>query len=194
MCSPIPTSLPEESGSAYGGPMRIAALRQRDGTTCGPSVAVMAGALLDPSYGAEPTQEWFAREQGRVHARINRVWPRMLGTTPMGMARAITVHSRERAVRYRWRLWRGRSDGLADVLAVVDAGWPVAMLVGRLLPRHWVLIVDVTADRLRCYEPSSGEMRSVELEAVRCARMTGVGYPRVFALVLPKLSTRSATA
>ena len=174
--------------------MRMTAFRQRDGTTCGPSVAVMAGALLDPSYGAARTQAWFADEQGRVHARINRVWPRMLGTTPVGMARAITVHSAGRGVRYRWRLWRGRRDGLADVLAAVDAEWPVAMLVGRFIPRHWVLIVDVSEAQLQCYEPSSGAVRTVEVDAVRRARLTGVGYPRVFALVLPKLSMRSATA
>ena len=30
----------------------MAWLRQRDGVTCGPSVAVMAGALLDAEYGA----------------------------------------------------------------------------------------------------------------------------------------------
>ena len=32
-------------------------------------------------------------------------------------------------------------DRLTDVLRDVNAGWPVAMLVGRFIPRHWVLIV-----------------------------------------------------
>lgn len=42
--------------------------------TCGPSVAVTAGALIDAEYGAplrdgepERAQTWFAAEQGRVH-------------------------------------------------------------------------------------------------------------------------------
>ena len=82
--------------------MRLAALRlrQRDGITCGPTVAVVAGALLDADYGAQlRSSAWFAAEQGRIHATVNLVWPRRLGTTPMGMARALSAHR----VRYRWR-------------------------------------------------------------------------------------------
>ena len=45
-------------------------LRQRDSVTCGPSVAVMAGALLDAEYGAplnsDGAQRWFDSEQGRA--------------------------------------------------------------------------------------------------------------------------------
>ncbi|KRE27030.1 hypothetical protein ASG82_11140 [Mycobacterium sp. Soil538] len=176
--------------------MRIAALAltQRDGTTCGPSVAVMAGALLDPVYGASLARPqgraWFAAEQARVHDVTNRIWPRALGTTPAGMAAAISVHSAPRGRRYRWRPWRGRRDRLADVLAAVPAGWPVAMLVGGVIPRHWVLIVEATGDAsvfdsLACYEPSSGEVRTVGVDAVRRARLTGLGYPRPFAFVVP---------
>ena len=58
-------------------------LRQRDGVTCGPSVAVMAGALLDAEYGEplrqERAQQWFAAEQGRVHRSVNTVWPARRG-------------------------------------------------------------------------------------------------------------------
>ena len=126
-------------------------------------MAVVAGAMLDPGYrsalsGTDAGRAWFAEEQGRVHALVNRAWPRALGTTPMGMARALTVHSRGRGVRYRWRLWRGPRDRLADVLAAVGSDWPVPMLVGRVIPRHWVLIVEASADLLHCYEPSSGEV------------------------------------
>ena len=67
--------------------MKLAALRlrQRDGVTCGPTVAVVAGALLDPGHGADLSDPaWFAGEQARVHAEVNRVWPRRLGTTPIG--------------------------------------------------------------------------------------------------------------
>jgi hypothetical protein len=174
-------------------------LRQRDSTTCGPTVAVVAGALVDPTYRTELTKSprtWFDDEQLRVHAEVNRVWPRMLGTTPMGIARALTTRTEVRGVRYRWRLFRGHRDKLADVLREVKAGWPVAMLVGRLIPRHWVLIVGVEGETLRCYEPSSGDVRPVDVDAVRRSRLTGVGYPRPFAFVLPsrKAVTRSATS
>ncbi|MBX7430956.1 hypothetical protein JDV09_02340 [Mycobacterium sp. Y57] len=180
--------------------MGIAArqLRQRDGTTCGPTVAVVAGALLDPTYRSALTdtvtgRDWFAAEQARVHASVNRVWPRMLGTTPMGMAHAITVHARVRGRRYRWRSFRGRRDRMADVQSAVRAGWPVAMLIGAVVPRHWVLIVKATGDALHCYEPSSGEVRVVDVADVRNARLTPLGYRRPFAFVLPRPSPRAAT-
>ena len=158
------------------------------------AVAVVARALLDPGHGKLSDPAWFAREQGRVHAEVNRVWPRRLGTTPLGMARALTAHSSSSGVRYRWRLFRGRRDALSDVRLAVQAGRPVAMLTGRFIPRHWVLIVDVDRLQWQCFEPSSGEVRSVAVDAVRRSRLTNVGYPRPFAFVLPKASTRSATS
>jgi hypothetical protein len=172
--------------------MKIAGLRlrQRDGVTCGPSVAVMAGALLDPNRHAALTEPesgaaLFAAEQLRVHAEVNRIWPRRLGTTPRGMARAITAVGATAGVCYRWRLFQGRRDKLVDVLAAVGRDRPVAMLVGRGIPRHWVLIVAASADVLTCYEPSSGELRTIDIVAVRESRLTGLGFPRPFAFVLP---------
>lgn len=166
-------------------------LRQRDGVTCGPSVAVVAGALLDPARRAVLTEPrsgpaWFAAEQARVHAEVNRIWPRRLGTTPIGMARALTAHSAKLGVRYGWRPCYGRHDGLSDVSRSITRGWPVAMLVGRVIPRHWVLIIDIAGQAYECYEPSSGEVRSVDVAAVRRGRLTGLGYPRPFAFVLPR--------
>ena len=183
--------------------MKLAAmhLRQRDTVTCGPAVAVVAGALLDPAYrkkltgrgdaGGAAGRAWFDGEQGRVHDQVNRLWPRRLGTTPMGVASAMSAHAATYGVRYGWRLCRGRRDAMTDVLAEVDADWPVAMLVGRVIPRHWVLIVETGVveaggDVLRCYEPSSGEVRSVDVDAVRGARLRGLGFPRAFAFVLPR--------
>jgi hypothetical protein len=177
--------------------MKLAALRlrQRDGVTCGPTVAVVGGALLDPGQQAVLSDPaWFADEQARVHAKVNRIWPRRLGTTPTGMARALTEHSSSSGVHYRWRLFRGRRDRLSDVRQAVGGDWPVAMLIGRFIPRHWVLIVDTTWIQWQCYEPSSGEVRSVAVDAVRRSRLTGLGYPRPFAFVLPRASTRSATS
>ena len=163
----------------------MAWLRQRDGVTCGPSVAVMAGALLDADYGAplkaERAQQWFDAEQGRVHRAVNVVWPRVLGTTPAGMARAINVYS---TVRYRWRPARPH-DPLEDVCAAVAEGWPVAMLVGSTIPRHWVLLTRIEGSVLRCYEPSSGRLVAVPVESIRGGRLEGLGFPRPFAFVLP---------
>lgn len=128
---------------------------------------------------------WFDGEQRRVHAAASRIWPRALGTTPWGIASTISVHSLRYGVRYGWRLPRPR-EALADVERAVNAHWPVAMLVGNVIPRHWVLIIEATAHELRCYEPSSGEVRAVTKTAVRRARLTGLGFPRPFAFVLPR--------
>lgn len=177
-------------------------LRQRDGVTCGPSVAIVAGALPDPDYGAplagvesgsralgDSGRAWFSDEQGRVHRQVNRIWPRRLGATPAGLAKALTAGSTLRGVTYRWRFFRGRWDRLADVRVAVDGGWPVAMLIGRFIPRHWVLIINAADDTLLCYEPSSGEVRPVGLDAVRRARLVGLGFARPFAFVLPRVPT-----
>jgi hypothetical protein len=172
--------------------MRLSALpstplRQRDGVSCGPSVVIVANALLDADYGTKlAAAGWFDAEQSRVHRAINRIWPRFLGTTPAAVARAVSRHS-GRGVRYRWRL-PARHDRLLDVREALLSGWPVAMLVGRVIPRHWVLLVEVAGTRaFRCYEPSSGELRTVSADAIRTARLTAVGYPRPFAFVLPAL-------
>jgi hypothetical protein len=146
---------------------------------------------MDPAYRASVTapgeagRAWFATEQDRVHAQVNRVWPRRLGTTPMGMARALSAHGGALGVRYGWRLFRGRRDRLTDVLREVDGGRPVAMLVGRFIPRHWVLLIGLQGHTLQCYEPSSGQVRSADVDTLREARLTGLGYRRPFAFVLP---------
>jgi len=157
-------------------------LRQRDGVSCGPAVAVVAGARLDPAYAAVLADDRrFAEEQRRVHAMVNRLWPRQLGLTPAGMAHALSAHR-----PYRWRLFRGRRDELADVAAVVASSAPVAMLIGNVIPRHWVLLVGVDGDEFRCYEPSSGNLRPCRFDAIRRSQLKGLGFPRPFAFVLPR--------
>ncbi len=172
-------------------------LRQQDGITCGPSVAVMAGALLDPQYraalsGPDRGRAWFASEQRRVHAEVNRIWPRRLGTTPMGMTRALTAHSTAFGIRYGWRTFRGRRDRLADVLREVNDGWPVAMLIGSVIPRHWVLVVGAAG--VRCRATNRHRVKcGPPLGDIQRSRLTGLGYPRPFGFVLPREATRSAT-
>jgi hypothetical protein len=151
----------------------------------------MAGALVDADYGAalrsERPQSWFDTEQVRVHRAVNVVWPHALGTTPAGLARALTMHSAARGVRYRWRLAR-RGDRLADVCDAVAAGWPVPMLIGAVLPRHWVLLTEIDGAAMRCYEPSSGAVLDVSIDDIRHSRLSWLGFPRALAFVVPRLS------
>jgi hypothetical protein len=171
-------------------PIPAHALTQRDGTSCGAAVAVVAGALVDTGDVHELTgptgRAKFDREQARVHASVNRLWPRALGMTPAGLARAISAHSVSKGRRYRFRARWGPGDRIAEAVAEVTAGWPVAMLVGNVIPRHWVLIVACSGDTLTCYEPSAGAIREVSVDAVRRARIRGLGFARPFAFVLPE--------
>jgi len=150
----------------------------------------MAGALLDDDYGAplrsDRSQQWFDSEQLRVHRVVNRVWPRALGTTPAGMASALSRHSARRGVQYRWRTARP-GDPLSDVLDAVAAGWPTPMLIGSVVPRHWVLLTELDAATVRCYEPSSGGLVAVPIADIRAGALSGLGFPRPFAFVLPQV-------
>jgi hypothetical protein len=38
---------------------------------------------------------------------------------------------------------------------------------------------------LHCYEPTTGEVRTVTAATVRHSRLVGLGYPRPFAFALP---------
>ncbi|HEX8626599.1 MAG TPA: hypothetical protein VF755_00315 [Catenuloplanes sp.] len=162
-------------------------VRQSDGFTCGPTSAMIAAALLDPAYASalDTTAAGFAREQRRIHRASNRLWPRRLGTTPWGVAAAISIHSAALGVRYGWRMFRGPRDDLTDVLAALDCGWPVALLIGRVIPRHWLLCTEhPDPATLRVYNPASGRIRDVGLDELRHHRLR-LGFPRAFALVLP---------
>ena len=158
-------------------------LRQRDGVTCGPSAAIVGAAMLNPEYAAKLEKAgWFEDEQESLHRRLNVVWPRALGTTPWGMVEALNAHSAARGVQYRWRFAQGPSDRLLDVREAVLAGWPVAMLIGKVIPRHWVLLVGRSGERFRFYEPSAGDV----LMATPAELRGGLGFPQVFGYVLPE--------
>jgi hypothetical protein len=165
-------------------PPDYAYVRQTDGFTCGPTVALVASAALDPSYGATVTDP--ATEQHRIHSAANRLWPRKLGTTPWGVAGAISAHTRPLGVRYGWRLFRG---DLAPAIAAVECDWPVAMLIGNSIPRHWVLIVGHADGELRCFNPARGAEATVSVDDVRTRHLEPLGFPRPFALVLPRRTT-----
>lgn len=168
--------------------VELGEVRQTDGFTCGPTAAMVAAALLDPAYAAtlDTRPAGLAHEQHRIHRASNAVWPKRLGTTPWGVAEAISRHSAALGLRYGWRLFGGYRDELVDVVAAVDSGWPVALLIGSVVPRHWVLIVECApAGRLRVFDPASGGIRELTVDELRRGRVP-LGFPRAFALVLPE--------
>jgi hypothetical protein len=178
-----------------------AVLDQVDGTTCGSAVLVALAAWADPAevnrleaprgkslVGAGFGSRYDARQK-QVHGETNRFWPQALGTTPWGAARWLRDHA-PAAGRYRVRLVDDASA--VDVAQVIDtvatalAGRPVPLLVGSFVPRHYVLALRADGDGWRVYEPTSGQVRRLDLAAVRERRLAPVlGFDRLHAVLLP---------
>jgi hypothetical protein len=188
-------------------------LDQVDGTTCGSAVLValaawadptelarleavpaggqlLAGSLISPnSFGSR-----YDSRQKQVHRQTNRFWPQALGTTPWGAARWLRDHV-PAAGRYRVRLVDDTSPAdIEALLSAVDAalaeGQPVPLVVGSLVPRHYVLALcrdgDGPGDGWRVYEPTSGQVRLLARAAVRERRLAPVlGFDRLHAALLP---------
>jgi len=113
--------------------------RQPDERTCGPSVIVVAQGLPGP---------WpdFRDRVLATHRRVNRLWPRALGTTPWAVARAL-------GGRVRWI--RGR--GWAQVLDALPHPTPVFLGSG-WLPRHVVLALEERDGVPVVYDPAQGAL------------------------------------
>jgi hypothetical protein len=183
-------------------------LDQVDGTTCGSAVLVALAAWADPAEvqrleavptgGQQPAGGGFGARydarQKQVHRQSNRFWPQALGTTPWGASRWLRDHV-PTAGRYRVRLVDDTSaadmeDLIAAVGAALAAGRPVPLVVGTLVPRHYVLALRADDSRdgagWRVYEPTSGQVRLLDLAAVRARRLAPVlGFDRLHAVLLP---------
>jgi hypothetical protein len=162
-----------------------AAAAAGSGVTAGARAGVAVG------FGAR-----FDARQREVHRQSTRFWPQALGTSPWGMVRWLRRHV-PGAGPYRVRLVDDVSttdldDALAQVRVALAAGRPVPLLVGALVPRHYVLAIGVQAigvqgdGRWRVYEPTSGEVRALDLRLVRERRLAPVlGFDRLHAVLLP---------
>ena len=120
--------------------------KQPDQRTCGPSVVVVARAL---AAGQDPALDDFSARVLATHRALNRWWPRLLGTTPWAVARAL-------GGRVRWI--RGR--GYADVLASLPTPTPV-FTGTRWLPRHVVLAVSERDGVPLVYNPAQGAVTPI---------------------------------
>jgi hypothetical protein len=190
-------------------------LDQVNGTTCGSAVLIALAAWADPAETLSLDGEQTATASGsgaaaggpagiaigfgarydarqrQVHRQSTRFWPRALGTTPWGMVGWLRRYV-PGAGPYRVRLVDDRSaadvdDALAQAGTALAAGRPVPLLVGSLVPRHYVLALGLLDDgRWRVYEPTSGHVRALDLRLVRERRLASVlGFDRLHAVLLP---------
>lgn len=117
--------------------------RQPDSRTCGPSCVVVAEQLPDALPDPWPD---FAERVLATHRRLNRLWPRALGTTPWAVAHRLGGKVRP----YR----------VASVLAALPRPVPV-YLGSRWLPRHVVLVLDERDGEPLAYDPARGVLAPI---------------------------------
>jgi hypothetical protein len=162
--------------------LRARPVVQCDPTTCGSAVALAVRLLTDPGYAdAVRAADDLSPEQRRIHEATNRAWPRSLGTSPWGLTVELNRHT---AGRYRWR-W-GRPRDPRTVTAALDAGWPVPLLAGRRLPRHYLLVVDHLGPEFVVYDPAHGGLR--EITGATLTAGAPLGWPRLFGHAVPTLT------
>lgn len=199
-------------GGALGAQRRAGVvLDQVDGTTCGSAVLVALSAWADPSElrrlegpdqhrsaaavgGSAPVVRTafgarYDARQKQVHRESTRFWPQALGTTPWGMVRWLRRHV-PGAGPYAVRLVDDTSPAdVAEVVTAVQAavrlGRPVPLMVGSLVPRHYVMVTGLDDGRWKVYEPTSGEIRAVD-PALVGRRALPLGFPRLHTALLPR--------
>lgn len=169
--------------------------RQPDRRTCGAAVLVVARMLDDEAWADAVLAEGVAAEALATHARVTGLtdatgrtqapWWRAWGTPPWAVARELATHGPRRVVVPTLR----RRDRLAArVRRAVEAGHSVVWYVGsRRLPRHVVLVVGVQEGTWRVFEPSTGRVLDVGEQDFVCGRARVAGWPRTWALVLPRV-------
>ena len=174
---------------------RGARIGQYDDTTCGSAVLMAARMLIDPVYtfeltAARPLVRRLADEQRRIHAESGPLWPGAAGTPPWAMSDQMNRLDIP-GVRYGWRMLPRMVPVVTGValhraLSAADRGYPVPLLIGDLVPRHYVLLLGRDATGAAVYDPGAGEI--VRLPPADLARRDfgRLGFPRLLGVVLPE--------
>ncbi|MFI7600073.1 hypothetical protein [Actinoplanes sp. NPDC049681] len=189
------------------GPVRFLSTRMRqfDGTTCGSAAIVAARAVVDPLYAwrlttggrpnsPEESDERFAdrleSEQQRVHDETDTLWRQSLGTPPWGVSGLLSRDPAGLGARYRWVpvppfVPMLAAAVLRRALAAAAQGYPVPVLIGDLIPRHYVLLLGRDGAGASFYEPSAGAVIVVSIENLLRPDVRALGFPRLHGAILP---------
>jgi hypothetical protein len=180
-------------------------ISQYDDKTCGSTTIVVARALVDPIYALrltaggrpgseEESDELFLRrlriEEERVHDETDLLWPHVAGTPPWGISERLNRDPAGLGARYRWvptvRGIRALSHRvLEDALTAANRGYPVPVLIGDVIPRHYVLLLRGDAWGASFYEPTAGEIVFVPTADLRRRDFSKLGFPRLEGVILP---------
>jgi hypothetical protein len=181
-------------------------VRQYDDTSCGSTAIVLSRAIADPIYALmlttgghpgtadESADRFRARlkaEEQRVHRATNLLWPALVGTPPWGLRDLMNEPGMGLGAQYRWTVtaqWVTAGPVAAVVrqaLAAVTAGYPVPVLIGDTIPRHYVLLVHYDAAGALFYEPTAGEVRRVSPVSLHRLDFSVLGYAHLHGVIMP---------
>lgn len=112
-------------------------------------------------------QELTAPRDGRGRAQLP--WPRLLGTPPWTLARALSDSGTApdgTPRRFRWLGLRHRPELLRTLLSSATEDRPVVVYVGsRWLPRHVLLVTAADAQSTTLYNPAVGGLHRLPAAA-----------------------------
>jgi hypothetical protein len=182
-------------------------VRQIDDTTCGSTSLLVARAMADPLYdlylttgdstdpaAATPAQfqARVAAEEQRIHDATNVVWPKSFGTSPWGVRDELNRYVGATATTYDTRLFVGTRGGrinpaFRDAVTAVDSGRPVPVLIGDVLPHHYVLMVGHRGSDMLFYDPGYAEVVVVSEQAFLGGDVSTLGYRHIMAVITPSL-------
>ncbi|MGK5682214.1 hypothetical protein [Actinoplanes sp. URMC 104] len=177
---------------------------QYDDTTCGSTAVLVARAYVDPLYAlylttggrpgtAEESDERFLRrlqeEEQRIHDETDVLWPQIAGTPPWGLSERLNRDPVALGGRYRWRpaLPVPGVDRavLRQALTEANRGYPVPVLIGDVVPRHYVLLLRHDDAGGWFYEPTTAEIVLVPPRDLDRRDFGRLGYPRLAGVILP---------
>jgi hypothetical protein len=177
---------------------------QVNNTTCGSASILMVRAMADPLYdlylttggstdpaGAEPLdfKARLAAEELRIHEATNEIWPQGLGTSPWGVASGLNRYTVATGTQYAWvpivRTGDADNPALRDAVAAADNGQPVPVLIGDLVPRHYVVLVGHTGNNLLLYDPGSAAVVPVSAQDFLEGDASALGFAHIDAVITP---------
>jgi len=174
------------------------AIRQQNETTCGSMSIILTRATNDPVYALSLSgdsrgrllTDMLAIEEQRVHDETNTIWPQALGTTPWGVTDVLNSNRGEIGTTYDWHLVDDTDAGsvgpaLTNAVSAVDAGYPVPVLIGDAIPRHYVLLIGHDDGMLTFYNPS-GAIEQISEANFLDGDVSALGYQHIQAVITPK--------
>jgi hypothetical protein len=157
---------------------------------------LMALAMADPYYalylttgdstdrsvaGADQFQARLTAEEHRIHAATNRFWPQALGSTPLGMSAELNKYADALGTRYHAQL--ADRSALTAAAEAAGNGYPVPVLIGNWIPRHYILLIGRAGDDLVYYEPGYATVGHLSVQAFERGDLSVIGFNHIYAVV-----------